>query len=257
MDLWDIKGRLEEEMTYPKYKNKHLEEALWGPSDLFKYNKSKLKLPKKFVMIYSVKALKCFIRKYKPKEIKYSPVMDIYVHENIGIFKMPGIGCPVAATVIEELVAHGGKEFISVGVAGGLNTDGFFLCKKALRDEGTSYHYLPHGDYTFPDDKLTNKLGKIMKKNNLEYEDGITWTIDAPYRETKAEVKKYAKMGIKTVEMEASALFAVAKFRKVKVASAFVVSDVLGKKWEPRFNRKDTQKNLNKLVDAAVECLGG
>ena len=55
--------------------------------------------------------------------------------------------------------------------------------------------------------------------------------------------------------MEASALFTVAKFRKVKIAAAFVVSDLLDKKWLPNFHRFDVKKTQNKLIDSAVECL--
>ena len=55
--------------------------------------------------------------------------------------------------------------------------------------------------------------------------------------------------------MEASALFAVAQYRKVKIASTFVVSDILGKKWEPNFHRFDVKRAQNKMIDAAVNCL--
>lgn len=55
--------------------------------------------------------------------------------------------------------------------------------------------------------------------------------------------------------MEAAALFAVAKYRKVRIASVFVVSDLLGKKWLPKFHRFDIKKAQNLLIDAAVECL--
>ena len=168
---------------------------------------------------------------------------------------MGGIGSPNAATVFEELIALGGKKFLNIGTAGGLHHEGIFLCNKALRDEGTSYHYIPHGKFTHPDKKLTEKLGKAIENKGLEYFEGTTWTIDAPYRETKAEIEHYAKKGISTVEMEASALFAVAKCRKVKIASAFVVSDVLGKKWKPKFNHHKIKKSLNLLFDAAINCL--
>ena len=86
-----------------------------------------------------------------------------------------------------------------------------------------------------------------LKKKGLQFFRGVTWTIDAPYRETKAELQHYKKLGISTVEMEASAMFAVAKYRKVKIASAFVVSDILGTKWVPKFHKLDVKRTLNKL----------
>ena len=144
---------------------------------------------------------------------------------------------------------------MNIGCAGGLQHEGIFLCTKALRDEGTSYHYESHGHYAFPDKVLTKKLGNSLAKAGLDYEKGASWTIDAVYRETKAEIEKYKKQGIKTVEMESSALFVLAKSKKVKIASAFIVSDTLygeRKKFHREFNFK---KLFRRLFEAGVDCL--
>lgn len=242
-------------MTYPNFVNKHSEEALFHPSDFIKYRKWKGNFPKKYILTYQIKAKNYFVRKYKPKKIKLYSLLDIYVYKEVGFVRMTGIGSPNAVTILEELIALGGKEFLNIGTAGGLHNEGVFLCDKAIRDEGTSHHYLPHGDLAYPDKEFTDKLSKSLQKNGLAFETGTTWTIDAPYRETKAEVARYVKEGVKTVEMEASALFSVAKYRKVKIASAFVVSDLLGKKWLPKFHRFDVRKAQNKLIDSAVDCL--
>ncbi len=242
-------------MSYPKFKNKHMEISLFSPKDYIKYKKFPKNLPKKYVITYQTSALNYIKRKYKLKKTRLYSLLTVYIHKNIGFVKMTGIGSPNAATVLEELIALGGRIFLNVGTAGGLHHEGVFLCTKALRDEGTSYHYLPKGNFTFPDEKLTERFGKCIEKAGLEFFSGTTWTIDAPYRETKAEVEKYSKKGIVTVEMEASALFAVAQYRKVKIASAFVVSDLLGKKWLPKFHRFNIKRTQNKLIDIAVDCL--
>jgi len=243
-------------MTFPNFKNKHLEEALFHPKDFISYKKwNKGRLPKRYIITYQTSTLNYFKKQYKPKKIKYSSVLDIHIYKNIGFVRLKGIGSPFAVTILEELIALGGKQFLNLGTAGGLQHEGIFLCNKALRDEGTSYHYIAHGDYSYPDEKLTKKLGSFIESRGLEYEKAATWTIDAPYRETKAEINKYKKQGIATVEMEASALFAVAKLRKVKIASAFVVSDILGEKWEPKFHTFNVKSTLNKLIDAGVNCL--
>lgn len=153
---------------------------------------------------------------------------------------------------MEELIALGGKEFLNIGTAGGLKKEGIILCEKALRDEGTSYHYIPKGKFAYPDKSLTIRLEKLLKKINIPFMKGATWTIDAPYRETKAEIEKYSKQGIYTVEMEASALFSVAKYRNVKIASVFIVSDLLGKKWLPKFHRFNVKRAQNDLIDVAI-----
>lgn len=235
---------------------KHLQEALFNPNDYVKYRKySKKNLPKKYIITWQKDALDYFKRKYKPKRRSLYSLINLYLAKDIGFIKMTGIGAPNAVTVMEELIVLGGKQFVSIGTAGGLHHNGVFLCEKALRDEGTSYHYEKHGKFSFPDKKLTVKLGKSIEETGLEYFRGTTWTIDAPYRESRAEVEDYSKKGISTVEMEASALFTVAKYRNVPIASAFVVSDVLKTEWEPKFHRLDVKRALNKLVDAAVDCL--
>lgn len=252
----DFAERWVYKMSFPKFKNKHLEKALFEPQDFINYKKfSKRKLPKKYIITYQTSALNYFKRKYHPKKIEIYSLLTIYRYKDIGFIKMKGVGSPHSAGILEELIALGGKEFLNIGTAGGLQHEGIFLCNKALRDEGTSYHYIPHGDYSHPDKSLTKKLGKAIEKQGLEYYRGTTWTTDAPYRETKAEIQKYKKQGIATVEMEASALFTVAKYRKVKIASAFVVSDILGEKWEPKFHKLDMKRTLHKLIDAAVKCL--
>lgn len=247
-------------MAFPKFKNKHLEEALFNPTDFTSWTnylkKDYKKSPKKYIIIYYPSILKHFKKKYKPKIIKFNKLITIYQYKDIGVVQMTGIGASNAATVFEELIALGGREFINVGSAGGLDSLGIFLCEKAIRDEGTSYHYIPHGTFSYPDKKLTRRFEKYLIKNRVDFKRATTWTIDAPYRETKAEIKHYKKQGVKTVEMEASALFAVAKIRKVKIAAAFVVSDVLGEeKWDPQFDSKHVKQKLNKLFDIAVECL--
>lgn len=246
-------------MVFPKFNNKHLEEALFTAEEFGSYKKwRKNEFPSKMIIVYHKTPLNYFKRKYKGKYQK----IDLYKNYeilklgNIGFMKMKGIGAPNAVTFMEELIAGGTKEFISMGIAGGLFQTGVFLCDKAVRDEGTSYHYLPDSIYSYPDKSLTNKLGRALKKIGINYEIGATWTIDAPYRETKREIEHYKKIGIKTVEMEASALFAVAKVRRVKIASIFTVSDVLGEKWDPQFHKMDLKRNLNKMVDASMDCFG-
>ena len=244
-------------MVFPKFKNKHLEKALISPKNLHEYTgHTGARIPRNCIILYYDNFFRNLKRKYKPMKLKETAVgAEFYKLGKIGIIKINGIGSPHAVTVLEEAIDLGGRNFINVGTAGGLDMEGIFLCSKALRDEGTSYHYLPHGHFSHPDIKLTERLGKFMEEMGIKYKKAPTWTIDAPDRETVAEVNKYKKMGIATVEMEASALFAVANLRKVKIASAFVVSDILGKEWNPKFNHIDTKRGLEMIFKAAVKCL--
>lgn len=173
-----------------------------------------------------------------------------------------GIGSPAAAVVLEELIAWGVKEFISMGMAGSLHKDlppgSLVLCNSAYRDEGTSHHYLPAGDAALPDPELTSALGKALRARGLSFVEGPTWTTDAIYRETPLEVVSYRDLGALVVEMEASALFTIAKFRGVKIASCFSVSDTLAElEWRPEFHSDTTMEGLEKLFAAAFDTLKG
>lgn len=246
-------------MPYPNFKNKHLEKALFNPRDLLNYKRYLVKLPKKMIITYQTPPVKYFKRKFKGEfeKIELHKLIEIYnlKTHNLAFARMTGIGAPHAGGVLEELIELGVKEIINIGTAGGLQKEGIFLCDRAIRDEGTSHHYLPVGKYSYPDKKLTKKLEKSLKKLGLDYDIGTTWTIDAPYRETMSEIKHYRKQGVATVEMEAAALFAISEVRKVKIASAFIVSDTLLEEWNPKFNHIDVVKTQNKLIDAAIDCL--
>jgi len=247
-------------MVFPQYKNKHLEEALFHPEDFLAYRKFKKKdFPSRYVITYQSSGLRHFRRAYAGQYKLMKVHTGFYVHMlpklDIGFVKMTGIGAPHAVTMFEELIGLGGKEFINIGTAGGLQHEGVFLCDRAVRDEGTSHHYIAHGKHSYPDKKLTEMLATAIEKQKLKFERATTWTIDAPYRETRAEIARYKKEGIATVEMEASALFAVAQYRKARIASAFIVSDVLGDKWNPKFHHIDVIRTENRMIEAAIQCL--
>jgi len=247
-------------MVYPNHREKHLENALIIPKSHVSWKrylgKDLKNPPKKYIFVYYPYVLDYFKRKYKPKRIRLYRLLTLYQYKDLAVVHIKGVGAPHATIVLEELIALGGRKFINIGSAGGLKDFGVYVCEKAIRDEGTSHHYLPPSKYSYPDKKLTSSLEKSILKNNLDYEGGTSWTIDAPYRETIAEIKRYKKQGVKTVEMEAAALFAVSQTRKVKIASAFVVSDlVLEDKWDPQFDSKHVKQKLKKLLDATVDCL--
>lgn len=246
-------------MGYPNFRDKHLEQALFEPQEYLTWKKflrnNKAKAPRKYVFVYYPEILNHFKRKYKPKRISLYRLITVYQYKNVGVVRMTGIGSPHAVTVLEELIAMGGEEFVNIGFAGGLRDFGIFLCEKSIRDEGTSHHYVPHAKFAYPDKGLTSRLEKRLRKNRLPFQKATSWTIDAPYRETKAEIRRYKSQGVATVEMESSALFTVARVRRVKMASAFVVSDILGeKKWDPQFDARHVHQRLNELFTAALDC---
>lgn len=171
-----------------------------------------------------------------------------------------GIGAPVVVTLLEELIAFGTKRFISIGTAGTLQKHiqigSLMVCDKAIRDEGTSHHYLKSSKYAYASKSMTEKIKKSLEKFKQKYFVGTSWTIDAPYRETVAEAKQYQKEGVATVEMEASALFAVAQYRKVDLGCIFTISDSLADlEWKPKFHLKKMKKSKELLYKLALDVL--
>ena len=166
---------------------------------------------------------------------------ELYLMDNkIVIAGKFGIGCPATIAFLEELAACGMKRFVGIGSAGALH-DGIkhgdvVLCTGAFSDEGTSAHYPGYESFSKPSRTLSAQLAKWFKKRNLTFVKCKAWTIDAPYRETKQKLEYFLNAGADVVEMEASAMFNVARLRKVSVANVFVVGDsISGGRWNPGF----------------------
>ena len=106
-------------MAYPNFKNKHVEEALFSPVDFVKYRKWKGNFPKKYIITYQAKAKNYFVRKYNPKKINLYSLLNIYIYKKVGFVRVTGIGSPLAATILEELISIGGTEFLNIVTAGG------------------------------------------------------------------------------------------------------------------------------------------
>ena len=99
-------------------------------------------------------------------------------------------------------------------------------------------------------------MDAALSAQGATVEKGPTWTIDSPYRETLAEIRHYRAQGVRSVEMEAAALFAVGQVREIEVAAAFCYSDLLGgTAWEPHFGSPLVADGLDTLLAAAVAAL--
>lgn len=133
---------------------------------------------------------------------------------SVGVVRVPGVGAPVTSLVMEELIELGTETVISVGHVGGvdpgLGIGDTVVVDRALRDEGTSHHYLEPAAYATATPALVDQFESTLTDAGTAYEVGATWTTDAPHRETASEVKRYREEGVLTVDMEAAAVFAIA-----------------------------------------------
>ncbi len=178
----------------------------------------------------------------------------------IGVSGNFGVGSPVTAVLLEDFVAYGIRQFISIGLAGGLQeslTAGSrVIANRAIRDEGTSRHYLPPSHDAAPSDRLTQQLRQALDERSAPYAVGATWTTDAPYCETFRDAAQHREEGVLTVEMETAALFAVAQHLQVNAAAALVIGDSMQNgRWQIEFDVRRTQKSLQTLLDTAIHML--
>jgi len=147
------------------------------------------------------------------------------------------VGCAVggafAVLIAEELFASGCRFLISMTSAGQIlpvRTPPYFIViERALRDEGTSYHYLPPADYSLADERLVNLAREAVATSGIALEVGASWTTDAPFRETEEAIAAAQHAGILAVEMEAAALYAFAEARGQPVLCLAHVTNQMGR----------------------------
>lgn len=172
----------------------------------------------------------------------------------------PGIGAPMAAGGLEELIATGCRKFIVCGGAGVLRPElavgHLVIAVAAVREEGTSYHYLPPARQVAATPAAVAALEATLTADCCEYLLATTWTTDAFYRETQGKIARRREEGCVTVEMEAAALFAVAQFRGVPLGQLlYCGDDCSGDTWDHRswHSRTSVRERVFRL--AAEACL--
>jgi len=146
------------------------------------------------------------------------------------------IGCAVGSSfsvlVAEELFASGCQLLLSMTSAGQIiaktKPPYFILIEKALRDEGTSYHYLPPTDFSTIKQDIHDIVAEVLAQSPLPIYRGATWTTDAPFRETASAIEHFRSLGILAVEMEAAALYAFSQARDKPVICFAHVTNQMG-----------------------------
>jgi uridine phosphorylase len=190
-----------------------------------------------------VKFLNCETMDVPIYEMEY---MGKKVHLCLGY-----VGAAGSAAFLEELIAYGFNRFIVCGGAGVLRKDiavGHLMIPiSAIRDEGVSYHYLAPAREVECNPEVVGKIEEEFNKYKINYIKAKTWTTDSFYRETEKKIELRKSEGCVSVEMEAAAFFAVAKFRNVKLGQILYGGDDLSAAaWDNRkwHNRAEIRKNL-------------
>jgi len=248
------------------------DESIFTPSDYIRYVAENrkvpvdtMRVPQRLLMTYQRSTYE-----YAKNLIDGKPVEWIYGESQpfcigrlndveIGVGRF-WVGAPAAAFTFEEAIACGAKTIFEVGVSGGLQTflqpSDIIVVTEAIRDEGTSYHYLPPEVKVESSMRLRNRLIKHLNDRKIRHFVGPVWSTDGAYRETRVKFQRFRDGGVLAVDMETSAIFAVAKYRNVEAASAQVISDVLSENgWLQAFGHQSVRESTEVLLKAVLEVL--
>lgn len=161
-----------------------------------------------------------------------------YEGQPLAVF-YPGQGASLAAVTVERVLAAGIEAIVACGGAGAVVPDlalgHVIVVDSAVRDEGTSYHYIaPSREISTPE-KVVAVLRDVAQESGLDYRVGKTWTTDGFFRETRGRIQRRRDEGCIVVEAEAAALLAVGEFREAPIGLyLFAGDDVSGAVWEER-----------------------
>jgi len=174
------------------------------------------------------------------------------VGERVGVVGC-AVGAPYAVLVAEQLFVSGCEVLFSITSAGRIGTRAappyFVLVNRALRDEGTSYHYLPPARFADADAALVASARAAFELAGVEITEGASWTTDAPYRETRAGIADAEAQGVLAVEMECAGLYAFARAKRQPVLCLAHVTNTMGQ------SEREFEKGEDDGVQASLRVL--
>ena len=192
-------------------------------------------------------------------EVGINPIYRFMFNDKPVAVVHAGVGAPLSGSILEEVIAKGGRKFIACGGAGVLDSTidvgHVVIPQSAIRDEGTSYHYLPASREATAHPQAVDACKATLDDAGVPYIVGKTWTTDGIYRETPKKIKQRRDEGALVVEMEASAFFAIAQFREVIFGQFLYGGDDVGAEvWSHR--DWDLQHSLReRLLQLALDAV--
>ena len=174
----------------------------------------------------------------------------------------PMVGAPYAVMVLETLISWGARRFLFLGWCGALvetlQIGDILLPDSAIVDEGTSPHYLEASASIIaePSPQMNAEIQGRIAEPSIRSQSGRVWSTDGVFRETPGKVRRFTQMGARAVDMETSALFTVAAFRRVDLAALLVVSDTLaGMRWQHGFRTEAFVRGRSAALDVLLQTL--
>lgn len=257
-------------MSYPNLSDKHRFTAIVEPRAMIAHRQRGGRLPAGV----SLDGVVICLQRGLPERLRWRIRIrrlgrlmgDLYAirasGDRVAVLTNFGLGAPIMAAQAEELIALGATRLVSIALAGGIQADlapgSIVVADSTIRDEGTSYHYLPADQEAESDPALVAALAAALTNAGCEVRVGRTWSTDAPYRETREEVARWQAEGVLAVDMELGALLAVARVRGVRAAGVLVVGDSLADgEWRPPERLQEMERSLERAYRAAIEVLDG
>lgn len=187
------------------------------------------------------------------------PVYKIRYKDTDIAFYLSRVGAPACVVGFEEIVAMGARKFVLFGSCGVLDDDSvkdnIIIPVSAIRDEGTSYHYIPPSPEIEADPYSVQILERVLSCCGYSYIKGKTWTSDAIYRETLPLIQERRQEGCIAVEMECASMLAAAKYRKIPFIQFLYGADNLSSDtWEIRDLSLYGLTSAEKYMVLAFEC---
>jgi uridine phosphorylase len=255
-------------MSYPIYADKFKLPALLTAEHMIEFRRKhgglkNISAPESVILCLYKGVMKHFAWKHAARRVG-GFLGSLYLlnktRGRVGVLGEFGIGAPALTSLAEEMMAWGTQRLVILSLAGGLQADlqpgSIILCDRAIRDEGTSYHYLPPAKEVSANAEFVAALSRALDQRGLPHSIGGTWSTDAPYRETRQEAEMFQREGVKAVDMESAGLFAAAQVRGVQAASVFVIGDSLaGPRWAAPPNMRALHERLKFLLDVLIEAL--
>jgi len=255
-------------MSYPIYPDKYKLKELYGAQEIVDYRKRIGRMP----ALTSPEGILFCLERGLPWKLRWRvPVTrvggmngDLYALKKpkgkIGIMTGFGGGSPMTVELAEEFAAMGVKCMILMTWGGTLQPElkpgDIVVVDKAIRDEGTSYHYLPPAKYVEADLQLADQLIGAIQDRGGQCIRGTSWTTDAPFRETVDEIRQYQSEGVKTVEMESAGLFTIGQVRKIPTVSVVVGMDSLSDfRWQVPERLDKIIHSLELVYEASLDVL--
>lgn len=175
------------------------------------------------------------------------------VSEKVCLCQAP-VGASISVWFMEWLIAYGARSIVTAGTCGALidlPENSFVVPRRALRDEGTSYHYMPPARWSYLDEGMQQRIIQVLDAAGKPYVRYDTWTTDAILRETVDKVRRSRAEGCGVVDMECAALSACAEFRGVSFGQFLFTANTLAD--TDSFDARDWGENS--LMTMLTLCL--